>query len=175
MSDTPLWKTLLIWALCALGLVFALPNAFYDRVERHNDAVAAIEKAGGTATPEQAADRALWPDWAPSAIVPLGLDLRGGAHLLAEVQVADVYAARIDGMWPDVRDALRDLRAEIGNVRRQPSPEGVLRNRPASTSAATSASSAPWAPMSGVWNTERVNMDSQWTDTDLRLKGMMLR
>lgn len=137
MSDTPLWKTLLIWALCALGLVFALPNAFYDRVERHNDAVAAIEKTRGpevdgvrpegTATPEQAADRALWPDWAPSAIVQLGLDLRGGAHLLAEVQVADVYAARIDGMWPDVRDALRDLRDQIGNVRRQPSPEGVLR------------------------------------------------
>ncbi|HRK42594.1 MAG TPA: protein translocase subunit SecD [Gemmobacter sp.] len=137
MTDTPLWKTLLIWALCLLGLVFALPNAFYDRVERHNDAVAAIEKARGPevggvrpegiATPEQAADRALWPDWAPSAIVPLGLDLRGGAHLLAEVKVADVYAARIDGMWPDVRDALRDLRDQVGNVRRQPSPDGVLR------------------------------------------------
>ena len=127
MTETPLWKTLLIWALVALGLVFAAPNLFYDQVERHNDAVAAIEKAGGVASPEQAADRALWPDWAPSAIVPLGLDLRGGAHLLAEVHVAEVYAARIDGLWPDVRDALRDLRDQVGNVRRQPSPDGVLR------------------------------------------------
>jgi preprotein translocase subunit SecD len=43
--------------------------------------------------------------------VNLGLDLRGGAHLLAEVRVSDVYADRIDGMWPEVRDRLRDERA----------------------------------------------------------------
>ena len=127
MTDTPLWKSIVVWGLVALSLVYALPNAFYDRVERHNDAVAEIEKADGIATPEQLADRALWPDWLPSSIVPLGLDLRGGAHLLAEVKVADVYAARIDGMWPEVRDALRDVRDQVGNVRRQPSPEGVLR------------------------------------------------
>ena len=45
----------------------------------------------------------------------------------AEVQVDEVYATRMDGMWPDVRDALRDLRDKIGNVRRQPSVPGVLR------------------------------------------------
>ena len=49
----------------------------------------------------------------------------------------------------------------------------VLRNCPASTSAATLASKAPWADMSGVWNMDRVNMDSHITPTDLRLKGMM--
>ena len=127
MSDTPLWKNLMVWGVVALGLGFATPNLFYDRVEKHNDAVAAIEKAEGVATPEQEANRALWPDWLPSRIVPLGLDLRGGAHLLAEVKVADVYAQRIDGMWPDIRDALRDVRDQVGNVRRMPSPEGVLR------------------------------------------------
>jgi preprotein translocase subunit SecD len=57
----------------------------------------------------------------------LGLDLRGGAHLLARVEVADVYAQRIDGLWPDVRDALREVRDEVGAVRRQPSVPGVLR------------------------------------------------
>lgn len=127
MSDTPLWKSLLVWAVVALGIVFAAPNLFYNRVEMHNDAVAAIDAAGGAATAEQEADRGLWPDWLPSRIVPLGLDLRGGAHLLAEVQVADVYAQRIDGMWPDVRDALRDERDQVGNVRRMPAPDGVLR------------------------------------------------
>ncbi len=127
MTGTPLWKSVLIWVFVALGIVFAAPNLFYDRVERHNDAVAAIAAAGGVATPEQAADRALWPDWMPSSLVPLGLDLRGGAHLLAEVKVADVYAARIDAMWPEVRDALRDVRDQVGNVRRQPSVPGVLR------------------------------------------------
>jgi preprotein translocase subunit SecD len=69
----------------------------------------------------------MWPEWLPSGLVNLGLDLRGGAHLLAEVKVADVYAARIDSMWPDVRDALRDVRDQVGNVRRQPSVDGVLR------------------------------------------------
>jgi len=127
MTDTPLWKSLLIWGLVVLGLAFAAPNLFYDRVEKHNDAAAAITAAGGTATADQAADRALWPDWMPSAIVPLGLDLRGGAHLLAEVKVADVYKARINALWPDVRDSLRDLRDQVGNVRRLPSVDGVLR------------------------------------------------
>lgn len=127
MTETPLWKSFLVWGLVALGLIFAAPNLFYDRVEKHNDAVAAIEKAGGTATPEQEAARALWPDWLPSAIIPLGLDLRGGAHLLAEVKVADVYKSRIDALWPEVRDALRDVRDQVGNVRRLPSVDGVLR------------------------------------------------
>jgi preprotein translocase subunit SecD len=57
----------------------------------------------------------------------LGLDLRGGAHLLGEVQVADVYKTRIEALWPEVRDALRDLRDQVGAVRRAPSPEDVLR------------------------------------------------
>ena len=48
----------------------------------------------------------------------LGLDLRGGAHLLAEVQVEDVYASRMDGIWPELRDALRDARDEVGTIRR---------------------------------------------------------
>ncbi len=81
------------------------------------------------ATPEQEAAVALWPNWAPSGLVNLGLDLRGGAHLLAEVQVADVYKDRIDLLWPEVRDALREARDTVGAVRRQPSDDGVLRVR----------------------------------------------
>lgn len=127
MLQIPLWKRLLIWSLCALGVVLTLPNLFYSRVEGHNDALAAVEMAGGVATAEQQAAIEAWPTWMPSSLLNLGLDLRGGAHLLAEVQVADVYAARIDGMWPDVRDALRDVRDQVGNVRRQPSVPGVLR------------------------------------------------
>jgi preprotein translocase subunit SecD len=125
--QTPLWKRVLIWGICAIGLFYALPNLFYDRVERHNDALIAIEKAGGSATPEQEAAVAGWSGWMPSGLVNLGLDLRGGAHLLAEVQVADVYKDRIDFLWPEVRDALRAERETVGNVRRQPSDPGVLR------------------------------------------------
>ncbi len=123
---SPLWKRILIWGICALGLFYALPNLFYTRVELHNDAAAAVAVAGA-ATPEQETALALWPNWMPSGLVNLGLDLRGGAHLLAEVQVADVYKDRIDLLWPDVRDALRAEREVVGNVRRQPSPEGVVR------------------------------------------------
>jgi preprotein translocase subunit SecD len=41
--------------------------------------------------------------------------------------VEDVYKARIDALWPEVRDALRDLRDQVGAVRRAPRSPGVLR------------------------------------------------
>ena len=119
MLQTPLWKRILIWATVALGVVLASPNLFYTQVEGHNDAAKAVE-AAGFATTEQQAALDQWPSWMPSGIVNLGLDLRGGAHLLAEVQVDDVYEARMDGWWPTVRDALRDVRDQVGSVRRQP-------------------------------------------------------
>ncbi len=139
--QTPLWKRIIIWGICLLGLALALPNLFYSRVEGHNDALAAVAVAG-SATPEQEAAIAAWPGFMPSGLLNLGLDLRGGAHLLAEVRVADVYKARVDGMWPDVRDTLRDLRDQVGNIRRQPSPEGTLRvaiGNPAGLDAAVTA------------------------------------
>jgi preprotein translocase subunit SecD len=126
MLQIPLWKRLIIVLVCVSALVFSMPNLFYDRVERHNDAAASIE--AGADTPEMRAERALWPDWAPSFLINLGLDLRGGAHLLAEVHVTDVYADRIDGLWPEVRDLLVAERAIVGSVRRMPSDDaGVLR------------------------------------------------
>ena len=127
MLHTPLWKRLLILAIIVWGILTALPNALYTRVEQHNDAAKAIAANGGIATEDQAAALALWPEFLPSSLMALGLDLRGGAHLLARVQVADVYAQRIDALWPDVRDALREVRDQVGSVRRQPSVPGVLR------------------------------------------------
>jgi preprotein translocase subunit SecD len=121
------WKRVLIWVTCALGLFLALPNGFYARVEQHNDAVAAVEL--GTNTPENQAIVGQWPTFMPSGLVNLGLDLRGGAHLLAEVQVSDVYQARMEATWPEVRDALRPLRATVGTIRKQPSKPDELRVR----------------------------------------------
>jgi preprotein translocase subunit SecD len=127
METMALWKRLLILLVCGWGLVAATPNLFYTKVERHNDSVAAIEAAGGTSTAELDAEKAQWPDYLPSSLVNLGLDLRGGAHLLAEVKVDDVYKARMDALWPEVRDTLRDLRDQVGAVRRAPSPDDTLR------------------------------------------------
>ncbi len=116
MLQMPLWKRVVIWGLVALGILMAMPNLFYGRVERANDARDAIAAQG--ASPEREAEAAGWPDFLPSGLVNLGLDLRGGAQLLAEVQVDEVYAQRMDGLWPALRDALRAAREEVGTIRR---------------------------------------------------------
>ena len=65
-----LWKKVVIWVVVALGLVLALPNAFYDRVEQFNDAEKAIEV--GFDTPENREKTGLWPSFLPSSLVNLG-------------------------------------------------------------------------------------------------------
>jgi preprotein translocase subunit SecD len=122
MLQIDLWKRIVIWGLCALGLLLALPNGFYSRVEGYNDAQKAFELGQ-----EVAADAPSWPSYLPSGVVNLGLDLRGGAHLLAEVQVEDVYAARMKALWPALRDVLRPERAAIGTIRLQPGPTDQIR------------------------------------------------
>ncbi len=103
----PFWKKALIWGICLIGVLLAVPNGFYQRVETYNDQVVATGTGEG------------WPSFLPSGLVNLGLDLRGGAHLLVEVDVNSVYADRMDGLWPEVRNTLRDLRDTVGTVRRQ--------------------------------------------------------
>lgn len=124
MLHIPLWKRVVILGLCALGLLLAAPNLFYDRVERHNDALAAVARTG-VETEAQTAAIAGWPSWLPAGIVNLGLDLRGGAHLLAEVQLSDVYKQRMDGLWPELRKALVS-EAKVA-VRRATGPQDELR------------------------------------------------
>ncbi|AUQ54569.1 MULTISPECIES: protein translocase subunit SecD [Phaeobacter] len=125
MLQIDLWKRVLIWLVCVTGLLLALPNAFYTRVEQANDAAAEIIAKGESPARLDVAGQ--WPSFMPSSLVNLGLDLRGGAHLLAEVKVADVYGARMDALWPEVRDALRPERGEVGTFRRQQAPEGQIR------------------------------------------------
>jgi len=132
--------------------VTAAPNLFYGRVESHNDAVSAAEKAGFE-TPEQAAARAKWPGFLPSGLVNLGLDLRGGAHLLAEVHVTDVYKARMDALWPEARDAVRKA---AGTARRAPSSPDTLRisvgdpTKLAEAVAAVNALATPVVSVTGI-------------------------
>ncbi|MDQ2093300.1 protein translocase subunit SecD [Rhodalgimonas zhirmunskyi] len=127
MLQIETWKRVLIILIVLGGLAMAMPNAFYTRVETHNDAIKAIEKGGtGDGLAEQVG---MWPTWLPSSLVNLGLDLRGGAQLLAEVQVEDVYKARMKSMWPEIRDMLREERATIGTIRLQDSDDDALRVR----------------------------------------------
>ncbi len=129
MLNISLFRRIVIIGLVILGLVFAMPNLFYPRVETHNDAVKAIELAGGETTPELEAQKAAWPDWMPSSLVNLGLDLRGGAHLLAEVRVSDVYEQRMDSIWSEVFPILRESRAVVGTIRRLDTDDGTLQIR----------------------------------------------
>ena len=127
---TPLWKKIVIWSLIAIGVIMASPNLFYERVETRNDAAVAIAKADAAGTPTPAEDTAalgVWPAFLPSSLVNLGLDLRGGAHLLAEVKLADVYKQRMNSVWPEARDALIAMRDTVGSVKREASPPEQLR------------------------------------------------
>ncbi|MEJ6709474.1 MAG: protein translocase subunit SecD [Amylibacter sp.] len=131
MLQFPLWKKIVIWGVCAFGILLATPNLQYTKVEQYNDAHAVIETLpdGADLSPDLLARSTQWPRYLPSSLVNLGLDLRGGAHLLAAVQLEQVYATRIDNMWSDVRNELREQRATIGTIRRQNSPDDQLRVR----------------------------------------------
>ncbi|MGL6210645.1 MAG: protein translocase subunit SecD [Paracoccaceae bacterium] len=169
MVHTPWWKQFLIWAICALGVLAAVPNMFYTQVEQHNDAAAAIEEAG-FATPEQEAALAQWPSYLPSSLVNLGLDLRGGAHLLVEVQLEDVYKQRMDGYWPQVRDALREVRDTAGSIRRAPSPPDVLRvtiSNPDGMAQAVEAVQAIANPVSSLTGAGQTDIDVNVEGSDI--------
>ncbi|MDD7908827.1 protein translocase subunit SecD [Pseudovibrio exalbescens] len=120
MQRPTLFKRLTVWGICILCLWLALPNAFYSHVERHNDL---IEQGQSVAANQEVN----WPSWLSSRLVNLGLDLRGGAHLMAEVDVQGVAKRHMDAMWPELRTALREQRDRVGGFRRLEAPEGELR------------------------------------------------
>ena len=155
MLQFSLWQKILIWSVCALGILFALPNAFYTRVEIKNDIAEALSK-GSQIPSDDITNSKKWPSFLPSNLVNLGLDLRGGAHLLAEVKVEDVYAQRLDAMWQEVRDILRAERNDIGTIRRQGGRDDQLRVKISKIAGMDKAISAvetlarPVASLSGV-------------------------
>ena len=82
------WKTVLIWLVVGLGLLYAAPNLLpRDTVEQ-------------------------LPDWFPHKQLTLGLDLQGGVHLLLEVNREQIRTDRLQQGVDETRQALRD--ADIG-------------------------------------------------------------
>ncbi|MFO7854505.1 MAG: protein translocase subunit SecD [Paracoccaceae bacterium] len=110
------WKSALVILACLAAVVFSAPNLFHSTVQRAETAREAL--AAGAEDPGLEAAASAWPDWLPSDVIALGLDLQGGAHLLVEVAVEDVHAERLEALWPEARQALRDLRDQVGPFRR---------------------------------------------------------
>ena len=158
MLQIALWKRIIIWFLILGGLLIALPNAFYSRVETFNDAKLLNESS----------DK--WPSFLPSSLVNLGLDLRGGAHLLAEVQVSDVYEQRMAALWPDVRDILRAERSKIGTIRLQKGKSDELRiklSNPTEIGTGINLLKALAKPVSSVGGVGKLDLDIVSEDDEI--------
>jgi SecD/SecF fusion protein len=82
------WKQVAIILISVIGVLLVIPN-FFSR-ETVNS----------------------WPRWLPHTQLNLGLDLRGGAHLLLAMETADVRKDWLDSLRDDARKRLRD--AKIG-------------------------------------------------------------
>ncbi len=78
------WKTISIWLLVFLGVLFALPNMA-----------------------SQSTLSAL-PDWLPKRQMTLGLDLQGGSHMLLQIDRQGLANDRLETVRDDVRTSLRD-------------------------------------------------------------------
>ncbi len=92
MLHFPRWKKILVVAICALGVIYAFPNAI-DRSTVDEWAVT-------------------MPSWLPVQQLNLGLDLRGGSHLLLRVEYEQIVADRLEAIVGGLRTELR--RADIG-------------------------------------------------------------
>tara|TARA_R110002073_G_scaffold68208_4_gene169495 strand:- start:20228 stop:21874 length:1647 start_codon:yes stop_codon:yes gene_type:complete len=89
------WKLAVILAVIVAGLAYSVPNVVpvEQRYEMRNDEP--------TDTP-----RGIWR-FLPHDTVRLGLDLRGGSHLVFEVDMEEVRTNRMEGLLEEARVALR--------------------------------------------------------------------
>jgi preprotein translocase subunit SecD len=95
------WKMIVIAVVCLGGIIFALPNVM----------------------PKQARDSL--PLWLPNKVMNLGLDLRGGSHLLLEVDVKSVFRERFTNLVQSMRADLRRERIPYRNIGVQGNAAGV--------------------------------------------------
>jgi protein-export membrane protein SecD len=92
MLHFPRWKTALVLVVVVAGILASLPNLF------------------------SAETTSSWPSWLPSRQMVLGLDLRGGAHLLMEVDRDSLVEDRVEALESDIRQILREERIGYRNL-----------------------------------------------------------
>ena len=112
MPQLSFFRILLTLIICVSALLFASPNFFYSMVDKKVN------------NPTQTS---AWPNFMPSTLVKLGLDLRGGVYMLLEVKTDDVVKEKFDFLWSDIRKSLVKKRKELGSIRRIDSPSDQLK------------------------------------------------
>jgi SecD/SecF fusion protein len=80
------WKTIAIWGVVLLGVIFAIPNLLS----------------------QQTLDSL--PSWVPKKPMTLGLDLQGGSHILLAIDQQDLINERVQATRDDIRTLLRDAK-----------------------------------------------------------------
>lgn len=90
------WKIIMIIALTFLGVIYAMPNILSPETR------AVMEKN--------------LPGWAPTKTVNLGLDLRGGSHLLLQAETGAVLAERMESMVEAARSDMRKAGIAYSNL-----------------------------------------------------------
>jgi SecD/SecF fusion protein len=93
MRNSP-WLVVTYAIIIIIGMLVALPNVL----------------------PQSALDRV--PSWLPHSRVSLGLDLRGGSHLVLEVDRGDLINERVQSLLQDSRRVLRDANINTSAIRR---------------------------------------------------------
>ena len=116
MIQIPRWKYILVIAISVLGFVYSAPNLLSADV--------------------QSRIQANWPSWMPTKTVNLGLDLRGGAHLLYEVDLGVVFSEREDMLVQDARSQLREEKIGYSRIGRLDKGMRVVLRDPADAEAA---------------------------------------
>lgn len=90
---TSAWRLLVYATIVVAGILTALPNLL---------------------TPQQLA---ALPSWLPKQQLALGLDLRGGAHLVLEIDAKALIEERVESLAREARQALDEAKVEASVVR----------------------------------------------------------
>ncbi|TDK36769.1 protein translocase subunit SecD [Rhizobium deserti] len=93
MRNSP-WLVATYAIIIFIGMLVALPNVI----------------------PQSTLDRL--PSWLPHSRVALGLDLRGGSHLVLEVDRGDLINERVQSLLQDSRRVLREANVNTSAIRR---------------------------------------------------------
>ena len=101
---TSRWLLATYAAIILFGIVTALPNLFSQST------------------------LAQFPGWFPKQQVTLGLDLRGGSHLVLEVDARALIQERVQSLFGEARRALREAGIDTG-IGPAPGRRGHRRSR----------------------------------------------